>query len=165
MVAIITVLYPYTYQWLGDLSFLLDGATTLIWIDNIQKAFGFPLTVIPKIFMEITGNLHSPQFYDPGYWWNNFQLDPQNMLFLPLGCLAFSIALPYAIRTKRMTLDRPIPFLIALTLLVTAVPLFTQPRYIYGAYAMLCIEIARPKPSVVADSPESGPVCAKPVQA
>ena len=149
LVAAITVIYPFIFRVLGidphTFDWLMEDAPTLIRINNVQQAFGFPLVVIPKIFMLLTGQLHSPQFYDFGSWWGKVITDLQNWLFLPLGCLMYTIIFAVAFWTKRLRLTRPIALLSVLTLVVSAVPPFTQPRYVYAVYAMLCIDLARPR--------------------
>ena len=149
LIAIITVAYPFAFRILGidphALDWLMEDAPTLIRINNIQEAFGFPLVVIPKIFMLLTGQLHSPQFYDLGTWWGKFITDAQNWLFLPLGCLMYTAVFAVAVWTGRMRPSRPVALLSAITLIISAAPPFTQPRYIYGVYTMLCIELARPR--------------------
>lgn len=159
LAAVITVVYPFAFKLLGidphTLDWLMQGATTQIWLNNIQDHYGFILLVVPKVLLLITGELHSPQYYTPHYWADNFALDPQNMLFLPLACVAFIAVFVYAMWTKRMKLSRPIAFLSAITLVVTAASPFTQPRYIYGIYAMLCIEISRSRE--LGDSEENSP--------
>jgi hypothetical protein len=149
LIAAITVIYPVSFQMLGidphAFDWLMQGATTQIWINNVQDHYGFFLLVVPKIMLLMTGELHSPQYYDPHYWRDNFSADPQNMLFLPLACLAFTLLFTYALWTKRLTLSNPVAFLSMITLIVTAAAPFTQPRYIFGVYAMLCIEVARPR--------------------
>jgi hypothetical protein len=148
LVAAITVMYPFIFRILNIDPHIFDGllvdATTQIKIDDIQRAFGFPLVVVPKILMLLTGQLHSPQFYNPTNWWNWFVTDPQNWLFLPLGCLMYCVVFGIAVWTGRMKPTRPIALLSILTLIISAVPPFTQPRYIYLVYTMLCIDIARP---------------------
>ncbi len=149
LIATITVAYPFAFTILGldphTLDWLLEDAPTLIRIDAIQRAFGFPIVVIPKIFMTLTGQLHSPQFYNYDNWHKWFITDAQNWLFLPLGCLMYTIIFIAAVWTKRMNLSRPVALLSAITLIVSAAPPFTQPRYIYAVYTMLCIDLARPK--------------------
>lgn len=149
LVAVITVAYPFSFKLLGidphSLDWLMEGATTQLWLNNIQDHYGFFLLVVPKVLFLITGELHSPQYYNSHYWSENFALDPQNMLFLPLACVAFIAVFVYALWTKRMRLNRPVALLSAITLIIIAASPFTQPRYIFGVYAMLCIDIARPK--------------------
>lgn len=89
--------------------------------------------------------LHKPQFYDPAYWSEGFTADAQNILFLPLGCLALSVAVLYAWWTKRLRLRNPVALLCVMTLVLTAATPFTQPRYVFTVYVMLCIELAQPK--------------------
>ncbi|WP_158751878.1 hypothetical protein [Acidobacterium sp. S8] len=149
LVAAITLIYPFAFRILGidphALDWLMEDAPTLIWINTVQQAFGFPLVVILKIFMLLTGQLHSPQFYDWNKWWDKFISDAQNWLLLPLGCLAYTIVFTVALYTKRMKLNRPVGLFCVLTLIICAAPPFTQPRYIYAIYTMICIDLARPR--------------------
>jgi hypothetical protein len=147
LIAAITVVYPFAFKILGvnpsAIDWLMQGANTILILNKIQNAFGFPLVVIPKILMEMSGRLASPAFYaaDPGI--SGGIQDPQQGIFQPLGCLAFLVVFGFAVWTRRMKLSRPIVFLSVITLITTAATPFIQPRYLYGVYALLCIEVAR----------------------
>lgn len=149
LIALITVAFPITLRILGlDLStfdWLMQGANTILVLNKIQYAFGFPLVVFPKILMTMAGSWLSPAFYtaNPGII-GGFN-DPQQEIFQPLGCIAMMIVFTYAVWTKRMKLANPIAMFVAITLVVTAATPFIQPRYLYGVYVMLCIELSRPK--------------------
>lgn len=148
IVAGVTVVYPFLFRILGVdphlLDWLMQGEMTAR-IDRIQQSFGFPLVVIPKIFRVVTGILHKPDFYNGMYWIWGFRTDAQNFLFLPLDCLALSAMLPFAWWTNRLRLDRPVAMLCMMTLVLTAVTPFTQPRYVFVVYVLLSVEIARPR--------------------
>jgi hypothetical protein len=149
LVAFLTIAFPLGLRLLGlDLStfdWLMQDAHTILVLNKIEYAYGFPLVVIPKVVMLIAGVWFSPSFYaaNPGIV-DGF-MDPQQELFQPLGCIALMVVFAYAFWTKRMKLSSPIAMFVAITLIVTAATPFIQPRYLYGAYVMLCIELARPK--------------------
>lgn len=149
LIAIITVAFPLALRALGlDLSafdWLMEGANTILTLNKIQYAFGFPLVVIPKIMMLVAGVWISPSFYTANPGLVAGFTDPQQEIFQPLGCIALMIVFAYAIWTRRMFLRNSIAMFVAITLIVTAATPFIQPRYLYGVYIMLCIEVARPK--------------------
>jgi hypothetical protein len=149
LIAFITIAFPLALRVLGlDLSFfdwLMQGAHTILVLNKIELAYGFPLVLIPKLVMVMASGWVSPSFYtaNPGIL-DGF-IDPQQEIFQPLGCLALMAVFAYAVWTQRMKLTSPIAMFVAITLIVTAATPFIQPRYLYGAYVMLCIELARPK--------------------
>lgn len=149
IIACITVAFPLTLRFLGlDLSafdWLTEGANTILLLNKVQYAFGFPLVVIPKILMLIAGSWISPAFYTANPGFINGFTDPQQEIFQPLGCIALMLLFTYSLWTRRMRLENPIAMFIAITLIVTAATPFIQPRYLYGTYVMLCIELSRPK--------------------
>ncbi len=123
--------------------YLLQGANTIVRMNSIQAAGGFFLVVVPKIFMTMAGRLGQPWVYWSGDFLKDGLLDPQQEIFQPLGCLAFLGVFAYACLRRKLPLRRPIPMLIALTLIVSALPPFIQPRYLFAAYVLLCLVIAR----------------------
>jgi hypothetical protein len=149
LVAFLTIAFPLGLRLLGlDLStfdWLMQDAHTILVLNKIEYAYGFPLVVIPKVVMLTAGVWISPSFYaaNPGIV-DGF-MDPQQELFQPLGCIALIVVLAYAFWTKRMKLSSPIAMFVAVTVIATAATPFIQPRYLYGVYVMLCIELARPK--------------------
>ena len=148
LILAITVAYPLAFKILGiDTSifdWVLAGARTIVLLDNIQMHFGFPLVVLPKILMQITGQLGQPAFFFGGFWFDNFAHDPQQALFQPAGCVAYLVVGFLLFHTGKADLRRPVVFLSAVTLIITAASPFVQSRYLYGVYIMLCLELARP---------------------
>lgn len=149
LVLIITVAYPLTFTILGiDMSmfdWILDGANTIVKLDTIQLQYGFPIVVIPKIIMMMGGRLIQPAFLFSDELVHDIYQDPQQSVFQPLGCLTYFIVLIALILTKRASLYRPVPFFSAVTLVTCAASPFVQPRYLYGIYIMICIDLARPR--------------------
>jgi hypothetical protein len=149
LILAIAVAFPLTLRVLGlDLTafdWLTQGANTILVLNKIEYAYGFPLVVLPKILMVVAGSWISPAFYTANPGIVQGFTDPQQEIFQPLGCLAMMGVLAYALWTNRMKLRSPVAMFVAITLIITAATPFIQPRYLYGAYVMLCIELARPK--------------------
>ena len=151
LVALITIGYPFAFQIFGvDPSIfdaILEGSNTIVKLNSIQNSFGFPLVVIPKIAMLMVGRLAQLQFYTANSGLASGFQDPQQEIFQPLGCFATVALFTYAAWTGRMKPTCPVPLLIVITLIATAATPFIQPRYLYGVYVLLCIEIARTRPN------------------
>jgi hypothetical protein len=149
LIIFITVAFPVYLRVLGlDLSsfdWLMQDANTILTLNKIEYAYGFPLVVIPKIIMVMAGVWVSPAYYTANPVFIRGFTDLQQQIFQPIGDIAMMAVFAYAVWTKRMRLTNPIAVFVATTLIVTAATPFVQPRYLYGAYTMLCIELARPK--------------------
>lgn len=143
----ISIAYPLLTRLLGiDESvygYLLEGANTIVTLDKIQDHFGFALVVAPKIFMSMGGMVVSPSFYLANTGLADGFVDPQEEIFQPIGCYVMMIIFFMAWRKGRLRLDSPAAMVIMTTLIMEAATPFIQPRYLYGVYVMLCIELAR----------------------
>lgn len=149
LVCSISVLYPLIFRSIFHVdpqvfNDLIQNANTILRLNNIQAAGGFFIVILPKIFMSIAGRLATPWIYWNGSFLKEGIQDPQQDIFQPLGSLAFLLIFAYALLKRKLQLNKPLPMLIALTLVITAVTPFIQPRYLYPAYVLLCLEIARP---------------------
>jgi hypothetical protein len=144
----ITVLYPFIFRIAGvdpdSLDYLLDGAGTILKLNAIQNSFGFPLVILPKAFMLIGGGWGSPRFYTDNVVFADGFSDYQQGIFQPLGCLLLTGIFILALRSGRLSLDRPVAVLSFITILITGATPFIQPRYVFGVYVMLAIEMSRP---------------------
>jgi hypothetical protein len=142
----LSVIYPLGFRVLHIdphiFDYLLQNANTIIRLNSIQASGGFVIVVLPKIFMTMAGRLATPWFYWSGDFLKDHLQDPQQDIFQPLGCLAFLLVFAYAILKKKLQLKRPLPMLIVLTMVISAVSPFIQPRYLYAGYILLCLEIA-----------------------
>lgn len=145
LVAAITVAYPLAVNSQGvDLSAFVDQAQSgngIIVLDHLQSSFGFPLVVIPKALLALFGRLLTPGFWLTGYLQQDFT-DLANQYVIHLHCLAVLVLLAIAIVKGKLRMDRPLPFFMALYLIVTAANPFVQPRYEYPIYVLLCFELA-----------------------
>ncbi len=146
VVAILTVLYPLIARLpgsrIGAFTQYAKGANTIAKLNRIQTDFGFPLVVVPKIIMDIFGELLRPltflgEYYILGY------ADIHSIFIIPLFSIALITLLVKAYRRGLLNPARPIALLIITYAIVTAVTPFVQPRYYYFNYVLLCLELAR----------------------
>jgi hypothetical protein len=109
--------------------------------------------------MNMTGNLAQPWLYWSGEVWKGGFDDPQQQIFQPLACLSVLLVFGYALIKKRFRFDRPLLMLMAITMVITAITPFIQPRYLYPAYIFLSLELAIsprklvPTPSAISHMP------------
>ncbi len=146
IIAAITVAYPLAINAAGiDLRALTlqgENGNTITFLNNIQAHYGFPFVLIPKTFMAFAGRLGAPWIYWSGQFLAEGFEDIQQQIFQPLGCASFLIVFTLAVIRGKMDLRRPIAFLVAITVICEAVTPFVQPRYLYGTYVLLCLEIS-----------------------
>ncbi len=151
VIAGLSVFYPLMFKLFGlnpDMfNYLLEGARTIIKLDAIQNHYGFPIVVGPKIFLLIAGKLASPEYYTRSGIAGAGFTDVQQTIFQPLGCLAMVIVTFLAFAKRRLGLGRPLGLLIWLTLIISAVAPFVQPRYAYPVYVLMSLELARRDPA------------------
>jgi hypothetical protein len=146
VVAGITIGYPLLVRFRGYylLAFTqyVEGANTIVKLNHLQAAYGFPLAVLPKIIMNLLGELMRPTYYLGPFWETGF-MDLHSQIVLPLFSIALVSLLLLALAKGKLAMKRPIAFLIAIYLIGTAVTPFIQPRYEYFVYVLLCLELAR----------------------
>lgn len=146
LIAVITVAYPLALHSSGvDLSAFADqaeGGNGIVVLNQIQSSFGFPLVLIPKALMSLFGRLVMPTYWLTDYLHQDFA-DLANQYVIHLHCLAMLLLIVVATVKGRLRMDRPLPFFMALYLIVTAANPFVQPRYEYPIYVLLCFELAR----------------------
>jgi hypothetical protein len=119
-----------------------NGANTIARLNTIQTHFGFPLVMVPKIILDISGELLRPLTYirwvqDVGFG------DIHSWLLVPLFSAVLIPALVIAYRRGKLNPRRPVALLIIMYLLVVAVTPFVQPRYNYFVYVLLCLELSK----------------------
>ena len=117
-------------------------ANTIVKLNNIQASLGFPLVVLPKILMNLFGELLRPITFIREYsvyGWG----DIHSLFIIPLFSIALITLLVIAYRRGKLSPYRPIGFLIIIYLITTAVTPFVQPRYNYFIYVLLCLELAK----------------------
>jgi hypothetical protein len=120
------------------------GANTIVKLNAIQASFGFPLVVVPKIIMDLFGELLRPLTLAREYSYLELNLgDIHSGAIIPLFSIALITLLVIAYRRGKLNPSRPIAFLIIIYMITTAVTPFVQPRYNYFVYVLLCLELAR----------------------
>jgi hypothetical protein len=145
VIAVITFAYPLALNSRGmDLSAFTDQAQSgngVLVLNQLQSSYGFPLVVIPKALMLLFERLLSPAYWLTDYLRQDFT-DLANQYVIHLHCLAMLVLLLVALLKGRLRMSRPLPFFMALYLIITAANPFIQPRYEYPIYVLLCFELA-----------------------
>jgi hypothetical protein len=123
-----------------------NGGNTILILNKIQAHFGFPLVMIPKIIMDVSGEVLRPiTFLKAMSVRTNFS-DIHTWFILPVFSLAMIPVLVVAYRRGRLDPRRPTALLAIIYLLVVAVTPFAQPRYNYFVYVLLALELAKKEP-------------------
>jgi hypothetical protein len=118
---------------------------TIAKLVKIQANFGFPLVLVPKIIMNLFGELLRPLTFVHEYsllGWG----DIHSIFIIPLFSISLCTLLVIAYRRGKLDPHRPIAFLIIIYAITTAITPFVQPRYNYFAYVLLALELARKDP-------------------
>jgi hypothetical protein len=146
VIGLFSVVYPLIalipHSGLRAFTQYLKGANTIAKLNVIQTHFGFPLVVIPKIIMDVMGELLRPKTYLAEFDTQGYG-DIHSRFIIPLFSIALMTLLVAAYRRGKLNPARPVGMLILIGLIVTAVTPFVQPRYNYFSYVLLCLEIAR----------------------
>lgn len=143
LIAVISVAYPLVLKGV-DLSAFTDqaqSANRVPLVDQVQSHYGFALVVIPKALLSLFGVILTPTYFLTNYLHQDFT-DLANQYIIHLHCLAMLILFVIALCRGRLRMSRPLPFFMALYLIITSANPFTQPRYEYPIYVLLCFELA-----------------------
>jgi hypothetical protein len=117
------------------------GANTIVMLNTIQASFGFPIVLVPKIIMDLTGELLRPRTYLAEFGTLGIG-DIHSMFIIPLFSIALMALLAVAYFKGKLNPKRPIALLVIIYMIMTAVTPFVQPRYNYFVYVLLCLELA-----------------------
>lgn len=146
VIAAITVAYPLVARLpgsgIGAFTQYTNGANTIVKLNHVQANFGFPLVMLPKILMDLTGELLRPGTYLSEFGTLGWG-DIHSMFIIPLFSISLIAVLVVAYRQGKLNPQRPIALIIIIYLLMTAVTPFVQPRYNYFVYILLCLELSR----------------------
>jgi hypothetical protein len=146
VIAILSVIYPLIARLpgsgIGAFTQYARGANTIAKLNKIQTNFGFPLVVVPKVIMDVFGELLRPLTFVGEYSLLGLA-DIHSIVVIPLFSIAFATLLVMAYRRGLLHPRRPVGLLIIIYMMVTAVTPFVQPRYNYFVYILLCVELAR----------------------
>jgi hypothetical protein len=148
VLAFLTVLYPLIVRLpgsaIGAFTQYAKGANTIAKLNTVQSDFGFPLVVVPKMILDVFGELLRPLTFLGEYSLLGYA-DIHSIFIIPLFSISLITLLVMAYRRGLLNPHRPIAMLIIIYMMVTAVTPFVQPRYNYFVYVMLCVELARYK--------------------
>jgi len=147
VIAVLSVLYTLIARIPGSgiraFTQYAEGANTIAKLNHIQASFGFPLVVVPKIIMDLFGELLRPLTLAREYSYSTLNIgDIHSGVIIPLFSIGLIILLVIAYRRGLLNVRRPIAFLIVIYMITTAVTPFVQPRYNYFVYVLLCVELA-----------------------
>jgi hypothetical protein len=121
-----------------------EGANTIAKLNKIQTLGGYPLVVVPKIIMDLFGELLRPFTLIREYNYAGLNVgDIHSGVIIPLFSIVLLTILWLSYRRGFLNPRRPIGFLIIIYLVTTAVTPFVQPRYNYFVYVLLCVELSR----------------------
>ncbi|MGI8770853.1 MAG: hypothetical protein ACR2JE_05410, partial [Acidobacteriaceae bacterium] len=147
VIGFLTILYPLALRFSGiDISGILaiaDSSGLISRMDSIQANFGLPLVIVPKIMMNLFNRMLVPTYFLGSEFLSLNFTDLQSNVIIHLQTLAMLVLFVAALFKRRLDLSRPIPYFIALYLILTAISPFIQTRYEYPVYVLLCIQLAR----------------------
>jgi hypothetical protein len=145
LIAVITFAYPLALNSRNvDLTGFTDQAqdgNSIVLLNQVQSSFGYPLVVIPKAIKSLFGDVFVSTYWLTDYLHQDF-IDLANSLVIRLHCLAMLGIFLVALCKGKLKMSRPLPFFMALYLIITSANPFTQPRYEYPVYVLLCFELA-----------------------
>jgi hypothetical protein len=146
VIGVLTVLYALIARLPGSglaafTQYTAKG-NTILKLVKIQEDFGFPLVLMPKILMNLFGELLRPLTFIREYSALGFG-DLHSIFIIPLFSIGLCTLLVMAYRRGKLDPSRPIAFLIIIYAITTAITPFVQPRYNYFAYVLLALELAR----------------------
>ena len=146
VIGVLTVLYALIARLPGTglaaFTQYTKNANTIAKLDKLQENFGFPLVLLPKILMNLLGELLRPLTFVQEYvllGWG----DIHSIFIIPMFSIALIVLLIMAYRRGKLNPRRPIAFLIIIYAITTAVTPFVQPRYNYFVYVLLALELSR----------------------
>jgi hypothetical protein len=146
LLGILTIMYTaiVRYSGINLAGFLAVAETsgTIARLDNIQANFGLPLVIVPKILMNLFNRFLLPEYFVSSDFFASDFSELQGSIIIHLHTLAMLILMAVAFAKRRLGVSRPVPYLIYLYLLITAVSPFIQPRYEYPVYILLCLQLS-----------------------
>jgi hypothetical protein len=146
VIAILSVIYPLISMLpgsgIGAFTQYARGANTIAKLNSVQNHFGFPLVVVPKIIMDLFGELLRPVTFVREYSTLGTG-DIHSVFIIPLFSITLITLLVIAYRRGLLNPRRPTALLMGMYMIVTAVAPFVQPRYNYFVYVLLAVELSK----------------------
>ena len=146
VIGILTMIYPLIAlipgSRIGAFTQYARGANTIAKLNYLQTHFGFPLVVVPKMILDVFGELLRPMTFLREY--DIFVTgDIHSVFIIPLFSIALITLLVMAYRRGLLNPQRPMALLMIIYMIMTAVAPFVQPRYNFFVYVLLAIELSR----------------------
>lgn len=146
VIAVLTVAYGLVaripHSGLGAFTQYANGANTIVKLNAIQAHFGFPLVLIPKIILDLMGELLRPWRFIGEIALFGIG-DLHSTIIIPFFSIALIVLLVMAYRRGMLNPHRPIAMLMTIYIIMNAMTPFVQPRYNYFVYVLLCVELSR----------------------
>jgi hypothetical protein len=145
VIGVLTVLYGLIARisgsGLGAFTQYSQAANTIAKLNQVQANFGFPLVLVPKVIMDMMGELLRPATFLSLFgtlgWY-----DIHSMIIIPTFSIALITLLVIAYRRGKLNPARPLALLMIIYIIMTAVTPFVQPRYNYFVYVLLALELS-----------------------
>jgi hypothetical protein len=141
LVLFITIAYPLVTSFFNQElhSDLLEGNTILA-LDKLQDHYLFAVVVIPKMALNVMGEVLNIGKYASAENLDVFDL--QNTYFMLLHEIAFIGVLVVAWKKRLLTLHSDLVLFCVLYVLVFSISPFVQPRYMYPCFGLVCLLVA-----------------------
>ena len=112
----------------------------IVWLDSLEMHYLYGIAVIPKIAENLFGVLVNPSA------WKTFDSfsDLANSYVLLFNNLASAVVIAILIKRRRFSVRYDLIYFAVLGFIIMAVSLVIQPRYMYFAYVLLCLQAAEP---------------------
>jgi hypothetical protein len=144
MIVGITLLYPVLVNTaivnVAALIGVAEGGNVMPRLNDIQAQYGFPLIVLPKILLNMWGEVLRPTYFWTDYLKGDFT-DIQNFFAIPFHCVAMFVVCMIFFFRRKLDMRKQSVYWIAIYLVATAATPFFQPRYQFPVYVILCLEI------------------------
>ena len=140
----ITLIYPILVKTqLVNVAALISMAegTVIPRLNEIQASYGFPLIVVPKIIINLWGQVLHPSYFWTDYLNGDFS-DIQNYFAIPFHCVAMFAICIIAIVCKKLDIRKDTIYWMAIYVVTTAATPLFQPRYQFPIYVILALEVS-----------------------
>jgi hypothetical protein len=112
----------------------------IVWLDSLEMHYLYGIAVIPKIAENLFGVLVNTSA------WKTFGTfsDIANSYVLLFNNLASAVVIAILIKKRMFSVRHDLIYFAMLGFIIMAVSLVIQPRYMYFAYVLLCLQAAQP---------------------
>jgi len=111
----------------------------IVWLDSLEMHYLYAVAVIPKIAENLFGMLVNPSTWKA---LGGFS-DLANSYVLLFNNLASAAVIAILIRKRMFSVRHDLIYFAMLGFIIMAISLVIQPRYVYFAYVLLCLQAAQ----------------------